>query len=605
MCGILGVMNHTDADRERLEHALLALAHRGPDGQGVFSSEKMIFGHRRLAIIDLTSDGSQPMSDESSRYTIVFNGEIFNYLELRSELIGEGIIFNTSSDTEVLLRAFDYWGPSMLGRLNGMWALAIWDERRKELFIARDRFGVKPLYYSSLGGRFIFASEPKAMFCLDARLATPSSHAIGRFFATNEVHAGEDTFYENIRSLAPGHFATIKLDMAVEPRRYWDYPRHGVASSTKAFDFGSLIESSVSLRLRSDVAVGLTLSGGLDSTAILAACAAQDWHPKCYTSVYGKHRGEERWASEAARIAGAPLESVDSAMQDWHATLEQAVYHLDSPSFSPAIVPLWAIMQRAREDNVPVLLEGQGADELLGGYPQYAPRLLHDLWKNCGPKEAWAGTKNLIRSFGGKSIFLWGVRQILPVLHAWWSSSRSGGSLLLKSFDYRGRRPGRRKSNDLFDLLRLDHSAAILPALLHYGDAISMAHGIESRLPFMDFRLVEATFATRPSLSTNGMTKAPVRDYLYRSGYGAIADRRDKAGYPTPVAAWAKDSGAQFVTAAISNPQDPCRAYLKEDAVHSVVARAKKGDAMAVFQLFKVATTVMWLRNLERTRSMA
>lgn len=605
MCGILGVLSPTEAERASFQAALDKLSHRGPDGEGRFESAQVLLGHRRLAIIDLSHSGDQPMIDVATGVTIVFNGEIYNYIEVREELLASGIQFRSNSDTEVLLQAYLKWGADMLPRLNGMWAFAIWDPRTEALFLSRDRFGVKPLYYATVGGRFLFASEPKALFRLHPELASPSAAGIADFFAASEMHASADTFHAGVSSLPAATYAIVRPGQAaVSPVSYWAYPEGRAEDFTQDFDFESLFSSAVALRLRSDVPVGLTLSGGLDSSAILAACGEISSRPlQCFTSVYGAaQRGEEGWARKAADIAGAPLMSVDSSLQDWHATLERAVQHLDSPSYSPAIIPLWAIMKTAKAQGVTVLLEGQGADELMGGYPRYFPAMLAQMARAGGLRRTAADLSRLSSTFGWKWMMLWSLRKALPGPYRAWSHMKGGNSLLRS--DVAGSRETTPDGGegDLFDMLRADHSKKILPALLHYGDAIAMAHGVESRLPFMDYRLVEQVFLARPALMAEGRTKAPIRDYLNNHGFEVLANRMDKRGYPTPVMDWLKGPGGVFIRDTLGDANNPIWDYLQPTRVSALLKAATAGSETAVFQLFKVATAAIWLSNTQAER---
>lgn len=604
MCGILGVLSPTELDRATFHSALTEISHRGPDGEGRFENENILLGHRRLAILDLTDSGHQPMIDRASGVTIVFNGEIYNYIEIRDELLSAGIKFKSRSDTEVLLQAYLRWGAEMLPRLNGMWAFAIWDPRDRSLFLSRDRFGKKPLYYANVDGRLLFASEPKALFRLHPALATPSAAGIADFFAASEMHASAGTFYYQVSSLPAASYAIVHAgNNEVCPRTFWTYPEGQAADPLQPFDFEKLFNSAVALRLRSDVPVGLTLSGGLDSSAILAACSEISARPlQCFTSVYGsEQRGEEAWARKAADIAGAPLVSVDSGLEDWHETLECAVRSLDSPSYSPAIIPLWAIMKTAKAQGITVLLEGQGADELLGGYPRYFPAMLSQMARrNGGSRWLVTDISHLSRTFGWKWMALWSLRQSLPGPYKAWSRRKSGSGLLRDEFMTGRESPA--EDVDLFDMLRADHSRKILPALLHYGDAISMAHGVESRLPFTDYRLVEQVFLARPALMVNGRTKAHIRDYLDNRGFGVIANRMDKTGYPTPVRDWLGGRGGEFLEDTLAEANNPVWDYLQPSRVRALMDASSAGSETAVFQLFKVATAAIWLSNTKAAR---
>ena len=608
MCGILGVVGRPETHQQRFRAALDSIAHRGPDGEGIYSTEQILFGHRRLAIIDLGPGGFQPMVDAATGTTVTFNGEIYNYVEVRAELEALGVTFRTRSDTEVLLRAFLQWREGMLPRLNGMWAFAIWEPAARLLTLSRDRFGVKPIYWHIDRGTLLFASEAKALVALLPKLAEPDFAAVRDMIVDSRSHAGDASYYRGIAALPPATVATFRVgDAAPAVKRFWDYPPAEGARGRRDDDeaFAELFEDAVRLRLRSDVPVGLTLSGGLDSSAVLAGAQKQLATPmRCYTSVYGAtERGEERWATTAATAWGAALESVSADQTAWLPTLQKIVRCMDGPGFSPAVFPLWAIMARARADGVPVLLEGQGADELLAGYPQYGAAYLGEVAAGVAKAstslaEARTVFRELARTFGTRQLLLWMLRQQAEPLFRHFGPRRDRERL------FRDPAVRRAPSTDatkvtygpLARALHRDHSDAVLPALLHYGDAISMAHGIETRLPFMDYRLVEWVFRARPALMAGGRSKAPVRRYLAANRLQAIANRVDKAGYPTMIARWLNTGdGAVLVDDLVASPNAAIWQVLDRRTVAALVSRARSGDYVPIFHLYKIVATHLWL----------
>lgn len=614
MCGILGAVRPGEAVRARFPAALDSIAHRGPDGAGIFADEQVMLGHRRLAIIDLHPRGHQPMTDPATGATMVYNGEIYNYLELRDELRAAGEVFATESDSEVLLRGYLRWGPAALSRMNGMWALAIWEPAQNRLFAARDRFGVKPFYHAGSDGAFLFASEPKALLALDPTLAEPNPEALHDLFAASRMHAGTATFFRRIEALAPGSW--MMLDAATGNRRcgrFWDYPSPEPAEAERDTPeaFAAIFDDAVRLRLRSDVEVGLTLSGGLDSSAVLAGAQHQGAAMRCFTSVYSDARlGELRWAERAAALGSATLEPIPAETSDWLPTLERVVWHMDSPGYSPAVFPLWQIMRAARKANVPVLLEGQGADELLAGYPQYVPLANSDLLQQDGVAGLGAAARNFAgstRAFGAKGAVLWSARAALPSLSNAWRR-RAGGAAMLNPDVLPAAAPDLppvAERSALHTRLLSDFRSDVLPALLHYGDAVSMAHGIESRLPFLDYRLVEWVFRSQPRLISGGRTKQPVRRYLEQRGFGAIAARPDKRGYPTPVDKWLSERAQPMLRDQIASPNAEVWQWFDRSAVSAMIDRSAAGNAGATFHLYKFLTVVIWLAQLGQARTTA
>jgi asparagine synthase (glutamine-hydrolysing) len=616
MCGIFGWAGEGAArDRARFDLALEVLAHRGPDGSGVWQGVDVLLGHRRLAIIDLSPSGHQPMGHATSGAVITYNGEIYNYVELRHELELLGHRFAGTSDTEVLLAAYVQWGADCLPRLNGMWAFAVWLPRLRRLFFARDRFGVKPFYYCREREEFAFASEPKALLELFPSHRQVDVRTLYDLLAHGQLYVGGGSFYKGIEVLPPAHCGEYSAESGtLRIWRYWDYPAAPAygAAAADLDEFDSLLDDAIRLRMRSDVPVGLTLSGGLDSSAILAgAMNGAKGQLACFTSVYGSEdNGEASWARIAASRYGISPAEVQAPRDGWLGTLSRIAWHMDGPGYSPAVYPLWFIMREARRTEVPVLLEGQGADELLGGYVQYAVvDLLNRLSKTfTRPSaaditrlaDAWLGA---LKTFGWRSTSLWLLREKMPRLIDF-NRRRVGALSTLRAevFGNEEKNPVPQKAPTWMEpvtaRLLQDHSRDILPGLLHYGDAISMAHGIESRLPFMDYRLVEFAFS-RPDASklAPGRSKWLVRNYLERAGVAEIAKRSDKLGYPTPVEHWMAENNGALVREALLSPDARIREYCEPRAVERLIAHHVSGRGGAGNHLYRLLSTESWLRS--------
>ena len=559
MCGILGYAGpQVQQQRLAFDAALDLLAHRGPDDRGVFADDGVLLGHRRLSIIDLSVAGHQPMVDDQTGAVVTYNGEIYNYLELRGELEALGHRFRSATDTEVLLKAYLQWGADCLRRFNGMWAFAIWVPSRRTLFCARDRFGVKPFYLWQAGGAIAFASEPKAILALRPECRQVNQATLAAFLAEGRLYTGEQSFYQGVQVLPPAHCAEWnEATRTLRAWPYWHYPSEPAAAEAPQAAiaaFTELLDDAIRIRLRSDVPVGLTLSGGLDSTAVLAGAMKSGSRPlTCFTSVYGsEERGEAPWAMRAAGPYGiAPIE-VEAAESNWLNTSLEISWHMDGPGSSQAVYPLWFVMREARSRTVPVLLEGQGADELLGGYSQHAALAL--LGKiaatarrpsRVGAIELYQTWRRLVRTFTLRWTVLWTLREAFPgLLDAYRRQSAASSALRPEFVAHLLPEENRPAAPPWFDRLSegllCDHSSRILPGLLHYGDAISMAHGIESRLPFMDYRLVEYLFARASEIKVRlGETKWLVREYLRRNRQQGIGDRPDKLAFPDPAGALA------------------------------------------------------------------
>jgi len=608
MCGVLGWFGpHGANDAVRFNHALDLLAHRGPDDCGVWTAQDVLLGHRRLSILDLSATGHQPMVDSHSGAVIVFNGELYNHVELRKELESLGHRFVGHSDTEVLLHALIEWEEVALPRLNGMWAFAFWDPHKNRLLLARDRFGVKPLYYRQGSQGFAFASEPKALLALFPEHRAVAESALLDFLGNNLLYARGESFYQAIQVFPPAHYAVYDASTkALKLTAYWDYPvdsNDWISPEDAVAEFTALFDDAVRLRLRSDVPVGLTLSGGLDSTGILAAAAKHATTPlTSFTSVYGQgEAGELPWAQRASAAANSPLIPVEAPQQDWLQTLRQIAWHMDGPGYSPAVYPLWHLMKRARADGVPVLLEGQGADEALAGYPQYA---VLDLLSYIGGKSEGrtlagisARVRALRRTFSLPWVAAWSARELSPALLRW-HRRRVGFQSLMRPGVTLPSVPEHSviDSDKVKERLLMDHSRTILPGLLHYGDAISMAHGIESRHPFMDYRLVEWMFKLPARLRFHhNETKWVLREYLRHNGQSAIGNRPDKKGYPTPVGKWLASEQGKEVEHLLLDRQSLLHQWCDPRKIKRLIEQNRQGVMASEHHLYKLLSTQLWL----------
>lgn len=617
MCGILGWLGtHAQGDAERFEAALDLLAHRGPDNSGIWSDVGVLFGHRRLSIVDLTAAGHQPMRDFTSGATIVFNGEIYNHVELARELMQLGHQLVGHSDTEVLLHALIEWGPDALPRLNGMWSFAFWSPQQQRLLLARDRFGVKPMYYRNGKEGLAFASEPKALLSLFPEHRAVEENTLLDFLGNNLLYAQDASFYKGIAVLPPAHFAVYEpANGALKLSRYWDYPNEVDWEMTEdgaLEQFTALFADAVRLRLRSDVPVGVTLSGGLDSTGVLAAASRASGTPMtCFTSIYSdKSKDERHWAGLASKAVNAQLIPVAAPQEEWLQTLRQIAWHMDAPGYSPAVYPLWHLMKRARAERVPVLLEGQGADEALAGYPQYAVLdLLSYVRNRTGVPVSLRGVTSrfggLQRTFTLRWALTWMAREVSPALLQWHRQRVGFQSLMQPDVMIPDRPAATDRGADLArDRLQDDHAVNILPGLLHYGDAMSMAHGIETRNPFLDYRLVEWMFRLPPRLRFNhGETKWVLREYLRKNGQPEIGNRPDKKGYPTPVGQWLAGQQGAEVEAILLDKDSLLMQWCDGQKIKNLIQQNRAGTLAAEHHLYKLLSTQLWMQECLKTRT--
>lgn len=567
MCGIFGVIDLGGGrliDEERFHAALDMVKHRGPDGRRIERvGEGAVFGHARLSIIDLSSDSDQPFLVDD-RYWLTYNGEIFNYLELRQELEAAGVRFHTAGDVEVLLRAYAHWGPDCVARFNGMWAFAIYDRVERTLFASRDRFGIKPFNYAVHDGQLLFASEIKSLLRYAPALAEPDYGMIANFCRTSVGAQHARTWFRDVRRLQPGCNLTVGADGEMRISHYWAYPqgtRSGLSFEAARERYAELFGDAVRLRMRSDVPLGITLSSGVDSTSIAHVMQRLDPVPH-HSFTAGFDEREELAEDPTIYRGGARIDEtamalvvanklkltphiVDTDYRDFVQQMERIIHHLESGNSSPAVVPLMQLLECAR-GYLTVVLDGQGADELLAGYinAMIAPALRDLVWQRRF-REAWRGLRQYLKTYTLRSAVMLGLRRAsnhLPLLTA--IQQRLQGLEAAYGPRLRGHRriadyPGARVARGegaVRRALRQQHSGGLVN-LLHYGDAISMANSLEARMPFLDHRLVEFVW----SLPDSYKIRMGVGKYLHREAMrglvdDALLDQAEKYGFTTPVA---------------------------------------------------------------------
>ena len=549
-----------------LEKMAEALRHRGPDGEGFWISpgRQVGFAHRRLAIIDLSPAAAQPMH-YAGRYTVVYNGEIYNYLELRSRLADMGYRFRTNSDTEVLLAAYDCWKQDCLGALDGMFAFAIWDEQEQVLFAARDRFGEKPFYYITGENEFLFASERKAFWAAGFKQEVDGASLL-RFLALGHSQAPLDKtacFHQGVFSLPAAHMLRLHLPTKeIILSCYWDLDLTRISSLGKkeaAESFKEKFKLAVQRRLRSDVKLGASLSGGLDSSSIVAtilsATTDQGAGLHTFSAVFpGFEKDESAYVELMAEAF--PIEShlvypgVDGLIDDF----EMLCFHQEEPFISSSVYAQFKVYEMAAGQGTKVLLDGQGADETMAGYDRYIHWFLQELLRSR-PSELWR-EKKALRANGAS--FSWGWKNYLA---AYFPAQAAG--LLEKRQARQIRRyqdlaPGfAAQYGDLHALYKpmvmklndiLYHASCQqgLEELLRYADRNSMAHSRELRLPFLFHELVELIFSLPAQYKIHeGWTKWLLRKSMEQELPGAVVWRRGKIGFEPPQARWMQERRLQ------------------------------------------------------------
>lgn len=613
MCGIAGMLvaGGGEVPREEVLAMAAALRHRGPDGEGSYFGPGIGFGHTRLAIIDLSHASDQPFADEAAGLVLVFNGEIYNYVELRRELEGLGHRFRSQGDTEVLLRAFAEWRTGAFGRLNGMFACAIWDERRRELVLARDRFGEKPLYVARNGRELLFASEMKAILAARPGMREPNLRAVYRYIARGDLDQDAESFYAGIESLPAGHFLVLDADGRGTPKRYW---RPRAAETPRRHEeaveaFRALFFDAVRLRLRSDVPVGSSLSGGLDSSSIVCAIHAQ----KEAAGLGEQHTFSARFASSAhdeGRFIDLVTARCEARRHDtwvqpeaFEAEFAALQYHQEEPIASTSPFAQWMVMRLAREHGTTVLLDGQGADELLGGYTQ-ALGMFFAHWLRTGRVDRagrllWSSW----RRYGSlREPALFGAYYLLPARVRDRLAERYFGSGAILARDVHDRyAPAHAATISPFtDRLRNElvrwQLTTQLPEFLRYADRNSMAFSREVRLPFLDHRLAEFCAGLRPEWLLEGATtKAILRRAMEGIVPDAVLKRRDKLAYAPPQRSWARGTLRGWIRRHLEAAAKR-RDVFDAEAVRAVVEGFEAGgdDVLA----WRVASTEAWFAQM-------
>jgi asparagine synthase (glutamine-hydrolysing) len=530
MCGLAGILNfnHRFSSLHQLERMGDAIRHRGPDGSGIWSDENIGLIHQRLSIIDTTDAGSQPMTEQSRRYTIVFNGEIYNYLNLKEELSAKGFSFKSNSDTEILLYLFKAYGPSMLNKLNGMFAFAIWDNLKKELFLARDRFGIKPLYFAQDQDSFFFASEPKAIFAAGFPNVTAEKQ-LNEWLMFRYI-AGEKTIFKDIFRILPGHYMTIDTSGNKTTTRWYNLGNriieHPKISNPTEW-FCDIFHNSVKYRMVSDVPVGILLSGGLDSSSV-AASVKYNGFQNIHTFNIGFRNKDYDESSLAKKLSDHlifPFHSLILEGKSLCNNLLKSTYHLDEPLVHLNDPHLLGISTLA-QSKVKVLLSGEGADEMLGGYIRYKAinfikfqKILKIILRRISDRNKSSRIKKLERylSIGSNS-------QLIMTNAANYFESdfeKLGLSFLGINNEYRSN--VMEEARKIFpqnlkkQVLYYDQHT-YLQSLNDRNDRATMAASIECREPFQDYRLMEGVGA----LSTHWLNKGNQGKYLLRESFKNI-----------------------------------------------------------------------------------
>lgn len=554
MCGICGMIkkNSVDnTDKKLVQEMCDKLVHRGPDDSGYFQDTNVALAHRRLSILDLSSAGHQPMEYEG-RYEIVFNGEIYNYIEIRDRLKEQGYSFRTKTDTEVIMAAYDAFGTDCFKMMNGMWALALWDKQSKKLLLSRDRFGVKPLYYYKDEKKIIFSSEIKSLICDRSIRRRANDNIVYDYLTQGLIEHTNETFYEGIYKIPEGTFAIVSENLEINPISYYNISFAEVtgdgATQEDIENFRSLFDKSVRLRLRSDVPVGSCLSGGLDSSAIVCEIDSvlheQESKEKQFTFSYrseDKKIDEYRYMNAVIEATNVDAKFVTPKASNLINDLDSLIYYQDEPFSTTGMYAGYCVYRKARENNVKVLLDGQGADEILCGYRKSRIYYLGMLKREKRYLKLFieliASMSQLGSTLRIRSMIKSDINKVRRILHKEHKYSNIPLEFFnedfiekTKGYDYN------RRDNFQYN----DVKKVSLPGLLRYTDRNSMAFSVESRLPFLDYEFVD--FCAQLPMSAKlekGYSKAIMRKALRLPE--VIRKRKDKIGFATPEDQWIKD----------------------------------------------------------------
>jgi asparagine synthase (glutamine-hydrolysing) len=666
MCGIFGAwdQSHSPLSPSLIYQATQTMQHRGPDDEGYLlintttkTSEPyrgpqtipelskypfietasttfdLALSFRRLSILDLTPTGHQPMSTDDSQQWIVFNGEIYNYLELRQELISLGYTFRTQTDTEVILYAYRTWGCDCLSHFNGMWAFAIWDNFQQELFCARDRFGIKPFYYFWNGHLFVFASEIKALLQFPSVTRQVNDAIIYDYLNANQIDHTNETFFKSVYQLLPAHYLMLTPGR-LDARRYWDLPDVGLTdrnddNSSYAERFYNLLEDSVQIHLRSDVPIGTCLSGGLDSSAIV--CIANKllfkdhvidraWvgeRQKTFSSCFEDLRFDERlYIEQVITSTGAEPNYIFPNPTGLLKDLTRLIWHQDEPFGSLSIYAQWCVMQRLAEKGIRVSLDGQGGDEIAAGYHVYYDYLWGSLAKEFKWTDLWQEWRAYKILFGSPWIALL-ARTLRPFapnsLLRIARHIKRGGTLGFQTlgihpdfahqFQERSFETVVHGADPLYSILSSNLKQLSIPKLLHYEDRNSMAHSIEARVPFLDYRLVEFMF-TLPSAQKihHGYTKVIMREALKGKIPETIRKRTDKMGFVTPERVWLTNELSEWVESILNSSSFHSRYYFNISEIQTAYNEFKSGHLDLTALAWRWINLELWLQQMIEVR---
>ena len=550
MCGISGIINKQkkEIDRGKLKEINDMISHRGPDDEGFYFGRDFALGHRRLSILDLSSEGHQPMH-YLERYTITYNGEIYNYLEIKERLLQEGYTFHSHTDTEVILASYARWGEACVEKFNGMWAFALYDKVQNILFCSRDRFGIKPFYYTEVAGQFVFGSEIKQLLMFHETHYVNKSILMDYLVLGYEEHKN-DTFFEEIYKLEQSHNLIYHLDShTYEIKRYYDVHKdeeiRGLSEQESVKRYRESLQKSISLRLRSDVKVGACLSGGLDSSSIasMASTIYAEQTGQRFTAIHARSTerksDESHYAKEVAAHCHMDLNMIEPTTEAFIESIDDVIYTQEEPFGGPSIFMQFFVMKEAKRVACKVMLDGQGGDETLLGYEKYYPAYLMSLPPLDRIKGFMMSSKNSKLT----------LKQLLSYLIYFTNAKirtkrvKKRHSFVkgryLKLIDHHLIEKSSQNYLNIFDLQYDEIYATKMPHLLKYEDKNSMRHSVETRLPFIDYSVLETALSIKDAFKIKeGWTKSILRKAVDDLLPHSVVWRKEKLGFESPSDLW-------------------------------------------------------------------
>ncbi len=629
MCGIAGFINKdgSAASVQKLKGMTDAIAHRGPDAEGQLCEDNVALGHRRLSIVDLSDAGRQPMESRDGRYAITFNGEIYNYQELKAELISLGAAFTNDTDTEVVIEAYRYWGAACLSRFNGMWAFALLDRKKRELFLSRDRFAVKPLYILNRNDIFMFASEAKAVIAVQPEENIPDLVQIHRFVgSTAPENIDGHSWYANIRIFPAASYGIYSLDTnSFEVNAYWrpdvpEFQKKWIDGRDPIKTFRELFDDAVKIRLRADVEVGTCLSGGLDSSAIVGCCSKRHGIAmRTFSSRYGdKSCDEGEFIDIVNRFSGSKAVPVypDDRPISFIEAFQKINANHDGPASGASLYSQYSVFREVGR-HVKVVLDGQGADELFCGYAGFLNPALRKAAKTSSRVSMIRTLMEILREndfidasqlSADLGIQVFGLDNYLDLMEEVRKEASAQADQVMGRAPFTpafsaliNDKPDRscpHKSGDEITQMCLDQTLVYsIPQLCHNEDSNAMDFSVEVRMPFLDYRIVEFALALDSSYKIKGawqkwIIRKALKDYLPVK----VRRRRNKMGYPAPFFRWLRESDEKeaFKEIILSFAK---RNIVPAETIEAYYNAHMRGEANMEQALFRYLSLELWLRT--------